>query len=185
MARKRPRLINIGTIGIGALLLVLLVALDLMSNAVQNSESLSRIFVPLLFLVLIGLMVLAVTVVVSIIRLTGRYRRQAAGSRLTGRMLALFALISLLPVGVVYYYSLGFLLRGIDSWFDVEIDQAMENALTLNQASLDLNQRVMMRYASQLLAGIEDRSTTALTLTLGQLRRQAGAQELTLFSNSG
>ncbi|MBK5969744.1 sensor histidine kinase [Thiorhodovibrio winogradskyi] len=185
MSRKRPRLINPGTIGIGLLLLVLLVALDLMSNAVQNSESLSRIFVPLLFLVLIGLIVLGITVVVSIIRLVSRYRRQAAGSRLTGRMLALFALISLLPVGVVYYYSLGFLLRGIDSWFDVEIDQAMENALTLNQASLDLNQRVLMRYASQLLAGVEDRSTTALTLTLGQLRRQAGAQELTIFDSSG
>ncbi|MBK1650046.1 sensor histidine kinase [Rhabdochromatium marinum] len=185
MARKRPRLIHPGTLGIGALLLVLLVALDLMSNAVQNSESLSRIFVPLLFLVLIGLVILAITVVVSIIRLTARYRRQAAGSRLTGRMLALFALISLLPVGVVYYYSLGFLLRGIDSWFDVEIDQAMENALTLNQASLDLNQRVMMRYAAQLLASIEDRSTTALTLSLGQLRRQAGAQELTVFDSGG
>jgi len=57
--------------------------------------------------------------------------------------------------------------------------------LTLNQASLDLNQRVLMKYSSQLLAGIQDRSATALTLTLGELRRQAGALELTLFDRTG
>jgi nitrogen fixation/metabolism regulation signal transduction histidine kinase len=170
---------------VAALLIILFVALDLMSGAVQNSQELSRAFVPLLFLVLLGLLVLAVMVVVNVVRLVSRYRRQAAGSRLTGRIVALFALISLLPVGVVYYYSLGFLLRGIDSWFDVEIDRAMEDALTLNQASLDLNQRVLQKYAEHLLAGIEDRSATALALSLGELRRQAGALEIAIFGPSG
>ena len=174
---------HLGTIAMTLLLAVLLVALDMMSRAVQNSETLSTIFVPLLFVVLIGLVLLTVTVVVIIIRLLGRYRRQ--GSRLVGRLLLLFALVSLLPVGVVYYYSLGFLLSGIDTWFDVEMDQAMEDALLLNQASLDLNQRVLMKYTARLMAGIEDRSTTALTLTLGELRRQAGALELTVFGPGG
>ncbi len=81
--------------------------------------------------------------VLNVVKLVVRYRPQSAGSRLTGRLVLLFALISLLPVGVVYYFSLSFLLRGIDSWFDVEIDRAMQDALTLNQASLDLNQRVL------------------------------------------
>ena len=97
-------------------------------------------------MVLAGLLVLAVLVLVNVVKLVRRYRRQAAGSRLTARIVVLlFALISLLPVGVVYYFSLGFLLRGIDSWFDVEIGRAMQDALTLNQASLDLNQRVLVQ----------------------------------------
>jgi nitrogen fixation/metabolism regulation signal transduction histidine kinase len=179
------RLRHPGILPVAALLVILFVALDLMSGAVQNSEELSRAFVPLLFLVLLGLITLAVLVAVNVVKLVQRYRRQAAGSRLTGRLVLLFALISLLPVGVVYYYSLGFLLRGIDSWFDVEIDRAMEDALTLNQASLDLNQRVLMRYTEQLLAGIEDRSTTALALSLGQLRQRAGALEIAVFGSSG
>ncbi len=179
------RLRQPGAIPVALLLLVLFVALDLMSDAVQNSEELSRAFVPLLFLVLLGLAVLAVMVAVNVTKLVGRYRRQAAGSRLTGRIVILFALISLLPVGVVYYYSLGFLLRGIDSWFDVEIDRAMEDALALNQASLDLNQRVLLKYSEQLLSGIEDRSTTALALSLGKLRRQAGALEIAIFGLNG
>jgi nitrogen fixation/metabolism regulation signal transduction histidine kinase len=179
------RLKHPGIVPVAGLLVVLFVALDLMTGAVQNSEVLSQAFVPLLFLVLIGLLALAAMVVVNVIKLVSRYRRQAAGSRLTGRIVLLFALISLLPVGVVYYYSLGFLLHGIDSWFDVEIDQAMEDALTLNQASLDLNQRVLMRYTEQLLVGIEDRSTTALALSLGKLRQRAGALEIAVFGESG
>ncbi len=175
------RLRRPGMIPVAALLVALFVALDLMSDAVQNSEELSRAFVPLLFLVLLGLAVLAVMVVVNVVKLVRRYRAQAAGSRLTGRIVILFALISLLPVGVVYYYSLGFLLRGIDSWFDVELDRAMEDAIELNQASLDLNQRVLLKYSEQLLAGIEDSSTTALALSLGELRLRAGAREITIY----
>ena len=174
-----------GAIGVGFLMIALLVALHLMSNAVQNSESLSRAFVPLLAVVLAGLFALALMVGVNVTRLVLSYRRQAAGSRLTARIVFLFALIALLPLGVVYYYSLGFLMRGIDSWFDVEIDSAMADALTLNQASLDLNQRVLMKYSTQLLAGIEDRSATALALTLDELRRQAGALELTVYEPNG
>ena len=174
-----------GALPAAILLVTLFIALTLMSDAVQNSEELSRLFLPLLLLVLSGLLALAVMVAVSALRLLRRYRRQAAGSRLTGRMVLLFALVSLLPVGVVYYFSLIFLLRGIDSWFDVEIGQAMQDALTLNQASLDLNQRTLMKYTERLLASIEDRSSTALALSLGGLRRQAGAIELTVFGPSG
>jgi len=174
-----------GAFAVGILLLALLVALHLMSSAVQNSDALSRAFVPLLLLVLAGLLVLVLMVGFSVARLVNQRRRGAPGSRLTARIVVLFALISLLPVGVVYYFSLGFLLRGIDSWFDVEIDSAMADALALNQASLDLNQRVLLKYSQQLLAGIDDRSATALTLTLDDLRRQAGALELTVFEPNG
>ena len=179
------RLRGLGTLPVAALIAGLFVVLVLMRDAVQNSESLSRAFVPLLSLVLAGLLVLAVLVVVNAVKLVRRYRRQAAGSRLTARIVALFAIISLLPVGVVYYFSLGFLLRGIDSWFDVKIGQAMQDALVLNQASLDLNQRVLGKYTEQLIAGIEDRSTTAIALTLNTLRRQAGAIELTVYTSGG
>jgi len=58
-----------GAIGVGFLMIALLVALHLMSNAVQNSESLSRAFVPLLGVVLLGLFALALMVGVNVTRL--------------------------------------------------------------------------------------------------------------------
>ncbi len=174
-----------GVLPVAGLLVVLFIALDLMTSAVQNTAFLSRAFVPLLTLVILGLLILAILVVVNVVKLVRRYRRGATGSKLTARLVMLFALLSLLPVAVVYYYSLGFLLRGIDSWFDVKIDRAMESALVLNQAALDLNQRVLLRYTEQLLSGLEDRSATALALSLGQLRQRAGALEIAVFSWNG
>lgn len=179
------RLRRPGVWPVAAFLLVVLVALHLMSDAVQNSDQLSRVFVPLLAIVIVGLIVLAVMLVINLSKLVGRYRRQAAGSRLTGRMVLLFALIALVPVSVVYYYSLNFLLRGIDSWFDVRIDQAMEDALELSKVSLSLNQRVLQSYTSRLLGEVNDQSQTALALTLEDLRAQAGALELTLLHDNG
>lgn len=183
---KRLRELGLnGILPVAILNIALFIVLVLMRNAVENSETLSRAFVPLLFLVLTGLAVLALLVGVNIVRLVRRHRQQAAGSRLTARIVILFALISLLPVAVVYYFSLGFLLRGIDSWFDVKIGRAMQDALLLNQASLDLNQRVLGKYTEQLLAGIEDRSATAIALSLNSLRRKAGAIELTVYGPGG
>ena len=168
-----------------AFLLLLLVALDLMSDAVQNSDRLSRAFVPLLAVVLVGLAGLAAIVVVDVVRLVRLYRRQAAGSRLTGRMVVLFAAISLLPVAVVYYHSLGFLLKGIDSWFDIQIGRAIEDALDLSQASFDLNRRVLLKYSEQLLSEVEDQSPAPLALVLDASRRRSGAIELTVMSPHG
>ncbi len=170
---------------VAAFLLFVLVALHLMSDAVQNSDELSKIFVPLLGVVLVGLAFLAILLVVNLVKLVRRYRSQALGSRLTGRMVLLFAIIAVTPVSVVYYYSLNFLLRGIDSWFDVRIDQAMEDALELNQVSLGLNQRILLTHTRRLLKSIRDSSTTALTLTLEDLREEAGATELTLMNDTG
>ena len=101
------------------------------------------------------------------------------------RLVILFALISLVPVTVVYYYSQGFLRGGIDSWFDVQIDQAMEDALELSKSSIALNQRVLLKYTENLLQDVVDESETALAITLEELREQAGAIELALLHTSG
>ena len=132
-------------VALGALLLSLLVALHLISSAVQNSEALAGVFVPLLVFSLAGLVVLLVLVLVYLARLVGAHRRGEPGARLTARMAVLFVVLSLFPVAVVYGYSMQFLMRGIDSWFDVEIEKAMEDALALGQASLDLHKRNLLR----------------------------------------
>ncbi len=174
-----------GTWAVIGLMVLLLVTLDLMSGAVQNSAQLSRIFVPLLVVNLLGLVALVMLIGANLGRMVREYRNRSAGSRLRLRMVVLFVLLSLAPVTVVYYYSLTFLLRGIDSWFDVQIDQAMEDALELSKASLGLNQRVLLKYTQRLLRDVEDVSETALALSLSELREESGASELALLTPSG
>ncbi|MEW8505522.1 MAG: ATP-binding protein [Candidatus Thiodiazotropha sp.] len=185
MAPSTLSRLRIGGLSVGLLLILLLVSLHLMSSAVQNSAELSRFFVPLLIFNLAGMFVLFVLITYNSIRLIRQYLRHSAGSRLTLRMVMIFTLIALLPVGVVYYYSFSFLQGGIDSWFDVQIDQAMQDARDLAQASLSLNQRVWLKYTEQQLLTIEDTSESALSLTIAKLRQQSGALELSLSDPAG
>ncbi|MET0089074.1 MAG: ATP-binding protein [Candidatus Thiodiazotropha sp.] len=185
MAPSTLSRMRLGGLSVGLLLVLLLVSLHLMSSAVQNSAELSRYFVPLLIFNLAGMFVLFVLITYNSIRLIRQYLRHSAGSRLTLRMVLIFTFIALTPVGVVYYYSFSFLQGGIDSWFDVQIDQAMEDARDLGQASLALNQRVWLKYTEQQLMSIADTSESALSLTIARLRQQSGALELSLSDLSG
>ena len=110
---------------VSALLAVLLVTLHLMSHAVQNSATLSKLYIPLLIVSVAGLTILLALVGLNLYRLLAAYRQSRPGARLTTRMVGLFVTLSLIPVMVVFYYSMQFLQQGIDSWFGVEIDTAM------------------------------------------------------------
>jgi len=185
MAPSTLSRLRLGGLSVALLLIMLLVTLHLISSAVQNSAELSRYFMPLLVFNLLGMVVLFSLITYNSIRLIRQYLRHSAGSRLTVRMLLIFIAITLTPVGVVYFYSFSFLQGGIDSWFDVRIDQAMEDARELAQASLDLNQRVWLKYTEQQLLSITDTSESALSLTVAELRQQSGALELSLSDLNG
>jgi PAS domain S-box-containing protein len=167
------------------LLLMLLGSLHLMSSAVQNTEELSRLFLPLLIFILLGLVVLVFVVANNIMQLVSSYRREAAGSRLTLRMVVLFVALSLAPAAVVYFYSQQFLLHGIDSWFDVHIDSAMEDALGLSRASLDLHRRERLHTTKKILPRLKEASVAGMTLSLAEERERLGASELLLMDSAG
>lgn len=174
-----------GAWAVALLLLLLLFALHFLSGAVLKSESLSHWFIPLLVFIVTGLMALSIVVALNLARLLRDYRRNEAGARLMARMVVMFVLLGIAPVGIVYYYSLQFLMQGIDSWFNVQIDSAMADALELNQATLNMNKRLLLRYSEQMLENIDDSSQTALTLTLSDLRSRSGATEMALATPQG
>jgi len=175
--------ITTGALPVVALLALLLASLHLMSSAVQNSEELSRLFIPLLLFTLFGIMVLVALVVVNVVSLTKRYRSRESGSRLTLRMVIIFVSISLVPVSVVYFYSQQFLMHGINNWFDVRIDKAMEDALDLSKASLDLHRREKLRSTKRILTEMDELSVAGLTISLEEMRDRYGASELTLIDD--
>ena len=179
---------KIGSSGFLLLLVVitpLLISLHFMSNAVQNTDDMSRYFIPLLIFNIAGLIILLVLIMINLLKLIGSYRRREPGSRLTIRMVLMFISLSLPPVGVVYYYSLQFLHQGIDSWFDVKIDNALDDSLELGKSSLDLNKKQYLRVTEYMLNQIKDDSEAAMTIGLVDLLEQSGAIELVLMDLSG
>ena len=169
----------------GMLVVLLLAALHMISAAVQRSEDLGQWFMPLLLFSVVGLVLLFALVGWNLWQLLRDYRRRVAGSRLSARLSVMFLVLALLPVSVVYFYSIRFLSSGIDSWFDLQVDSAMEDALTLSKLSLDLSKRERLKLTKNLLNAIEDTSQTAMALNIGEMRNTAGATEMALFSMQG
>lgn len=185
VSRHRRRRYRRGALGVLVLLASLLAALHMMSGAVQNSAELTDWFMPLLAFTVGGLLVLVVLISINLVRLLRDYRRQVAGSRLAVRLVMIFTLLAVVPASLVFHYSLQFLLRGIDSWYDVQIDNAMEDALALSQASLGLHKRELLRFTQRAVARLEDSSRAALALSLGELRETGGAVEMALLDSNG
>jgi len=164
---------------------LILLSLQLMSSATQESSQLSEMYSWLLLVNALGSVVLLGLVVANIYSLTRQLKKREAGSRLTTRMVSLFVVLSLVPAAIVFYFSMQFLHQGIDSWFNVEMDRAMEDALELSQASLDQRMRWHLKQTQQLSERLADSSATLATLELEQLREVAEASEMTLFSRQG
>ena len=164
---------------------LVLVILLLLSKATENSARFSQSYSSLLLASAVGLLLLMLLIGFSLRRLWLRFRQREPGSRLTLRLVLVFVAISAAPVAVVYYFSMQFLLRGIDSWFDVRVEHALEDALDLSRISLDLRMREVVketeRMADNLL--VDDAASAALRLT--ELLNRSDAAELTLFAQSG
>lgn len=178
------RLIS-GAIPVGALFVLLLVSLHLLSIATQDSAEFGRLYSWLLLLNALGLTALITLIGGSLYRLLRQHRARVAGARLTLRLVITFVLLAVVPVTVVYYYSLQFLHRGIDSWFDVRVEQALEDALDLGRSSLDFRIRDALRQTQMLAAELIDVPDALAALALNDLRSRSGASELILLAQNG
>ena len=164
---------------------LIMLSLQLMSSATQESSELSAMYSWLLLINALGSVVLLILVGANIYSLIQNTKRREAGSRLTTRMVSLFVVLALAPAVIVFYFSMQFLHQGIDSWFNVEIDRAMEDALELSQSALDQRMRWHLKQTQQLAEKLQDSSENLATLEIENLREQSGASEMTLFSRQG
>ena len=170
---------------IAVVVILLLTSLYLMSVATHNSLLFGRLYSLLLGVNLLATILLIALIGKSLWHLIQQYRQGKTGSRLTARLVVMFVILSVTPVSVVYYFSLDFLQRGIDSWFDVRVENALNDALELSKTSLGVRMRELLRQTQQMSPRLNAVSNELATLTLNELRSESGANELTLFTNDG
>jgi len=174
-----------GNMPIAIVVVLLLSSLYLMSIATHNSLLFGRLYSVLLGINLLATILLVGLIAKSVWLLIQQYRQGKTGSRLTTRLVVMFVILSATPVSVVYYFSLDFLQRGIDSWFDVRVENALTDALELSKKSLGVRTRELLRQTRLMTPRMNAISNELATLTLNELRIESGANELTLFTNNG
>ena len=164
----------------------LLIASILLSRAAGNDELFGDFYTALILLNVIGISLLALMSAFQIWRLIGQFRARVLGSRLTLRFVGTFAVLALIPLAVVYYFAVQFLSRGIDSWFDVQIEQALDDALLLGRSSLE---SIKLDVVDQLRDDADKiqraESNFEVFQLLDELRQANDFEEMSLHSMSG
>ncbi len=107
---------------------------------------------------------------IDILKLVRQLKGDEAGAKLTLRMLMMFIVFAILPVSILYSFSLHSINRSIDSWFDIEISTALQNSLELGRESLGMLMRNYRRETETLAADLTKRKTERLPLDLTSLR---------------
>ena len=90
----------------------------------------------------LGAAALALGLLVALIgQRLGRLRRDlgrgAPGARLSRRLLIVLVLLAVPPVVVVYGFALRFLNATVDSWFDVNLERALDDSLEVGRIVID------------------------------------------------
>jgi nitrogen fixation/metabolism regulation signal transduction histidine kinase len=160
-------------------------SLLLLSRSVENSTRFGRWQPWILLFNLCGVVFLAVVLARKVWQLVRDFRAHVPGSRLTARTVSVFGVLVIVPLLVVYLFSLEFLNRGIDSWFRVEVKQGLGDALVLSRAALDLRMREQGRRTEDFARQLANEGGVSLASSLDAERRRTGALEIIVFGRNG
>jgi nitrogen fixation/metabolism regulation signal transduction histidine kinase len=156
----------------------------LMSEASSNNALFAQNYTLLLGLgggLALGLMAL---IVYQLLVLRKKLRERVFGSKLTLRLMVVFALMALIPGGLVYAISFQFLQRSIESWFNVRVDESLKGGINLARSALE-NSLKELGQKADVMAHALATSQAVEAATLNRLREQYSVEEATLMTSRG
>jgi len=167
------------------LFIFMLSSLFMMSKTLQNSDLFDRFYLSLLLFNALGLITLSILIILNLKRLIRQLKNRVIGARMTVRIVFLFSLLSVTPVLIVYYFSLDFLHRGIDSWFDLKVEKALDDSLELSRLALDVRMRELLNTTEKIAEEMSEINENELPFYIDQIRERINANELTLLNREG
>ena len=170
----------LGAFGVG----LSLIALIMLSQAAQNSENFDQLANSILWINILCLFVLMVLLIGNLSKLYRDYRLDIPGSKLKARMVGMFVGLAIIPLLIVFYFSMQFINRGIDTWFNVEVEAGLDDALTLSRNALAIQMRDHLAATEQIAQRLRETNSTQFIYEIGALRKEIGANELTLFGRN-
>jgi len=163
--------------------LIMLSALSLVALMVASDspDAFNRLQTPLLLVNTVSFFVLLILVVVSSRKLVRDYKKSKLGAKLRLRMTLAFGGLAIVPAVVVFVFATNFMNKGIDVWFDAEVEQGLSNALTLGRTALEEKiQQGLIKTTNMALALT---GTDQLDKKLNELRNDSLALELVVLNN--
>jgi len=179
--RKKAVPIAIGTIGVFALLLLVL-----LSIASSNTEFFDNYFIWLYAANLVIGICLTLVILTLVIVIAVRWYRGHFGTRLIAKLAMIFALVGIVPGLILYGVSLQFVSRSIETWFDVQVESALNSGLELGRVTLRVAQEEILAEGNFIAEQIVQAPAGATSDQVGAMvmksRNQFGIQEVSLFN---
>ena len=97
----------------------------------------------------------------------------------------MLVLLAVPPVVVVYGFALRFLDATIDNWFNVRLEQSLDDALEVGRIVVDERLRVAEASSADVVARLDGAPASELQSILDDSIEAAGATQLTVFGDDG
>lgn len=183
MSRRSLRwTLLIALLAVGGTVLVLAFLLSIATN---NRALYERHYEWLLWVNIGVAAALGLVILVALTHLARRMRHGKFGSKLLFKLAAIFAFVGVLPGALIYGVSYQFVSRSIESWFDVQVEGALESGLNLGRTTLQLLVNDVATKTRLAAENATENSDRLKLLTLERLREQLSAQSVALLSPTG
>jgi PAS domain S-box-containing protein len=133
----------------------------------------------------VALVALAVAIGLRLWRLHRDVARGTPGARLNRRLLMLLALLAVPSTVVVYGFALRFVDATIDNWFNVRLEQALDDALELGRIVVDEHLRAAEASTTVLAQRLAEEPAESAQATIDEAIDALGAIQLALFAADG
>ena len=130
------------------------------------------------------LIVLGSLVIVNFVRLIRDLYGRKLGAKLRLRLSFILTLSILVPAIIVYTFSNQMLEDGIDSWFNVDVENALNNSLELGNWSLNMQLQRMHQDVETMAEEISDTPAELSSFILRSLSDERGLSEITLLNTN-
>ena len=179
--KRRALPIAMGVIGAFALLLLVL-----LSIATSSTEFFDNYFIWLYAANVIVGICLTLVILTLVIVIAVRWRKGRFGTRLVAKLAMIFALVGVVPGLILYGVSLQFVSRSIETWFDVQVESALDAGLELGRVTLRVAQEEILAEGNYIAEQIVQIPSGATSEQVGAMvmkaRNQFGIQEVSLFT---
>ena len=163
---------------------LLMGSLFLMADATRSETSFKDLHYWLFPFNVLLLAIFLILIVINIYKLAAQVLKRQPGSRLTLRLLLMFVLLAIVPVGIVYSFSIWLIQEGVDSWFDTDLEKSLQDSVDLSRSSLDLHMRNLRKQTQPMVEKLARSNQIDAPLVINDLLSQSGAAEIVLFDRS-
>jgi two-component system nitrogen regulation sensor histidine kinase NtrY len=140
---------------------------------------------------LIVFLLLLVLLLRNLVKLWFERRRKLLGSRFKTKLVLAFLSLALAPAILIFTIASNFINKSIEGWFKPQVEQPLEQALSVAQTYYQNLQAAALRHGQHIArvierdALLEDARREALAAYLVEQQEQLGLSAITVFSAKG